>query len=466
MASGLAGVIRPSKGGFVDTPKTWSRTQIERFIDIVEWPASQKVVLLIALALPSQVIATYVVRWGIARTGGVNLEVFDQTTRFGYLSLVIPLLVSLPYALRRREGAWLPYLSTSFYGVFTISLAYIFGTMSTPFMAMYPLLVILWTLYFGERFGWFGFSCLLILMVGVGVLEQQGVIPYAPLLIDRSIDNHRNGAWFLALLFTISQSFLFCFLIGLLTVGRLRIRESELRRAHGKLVSTAQALERSRQLISRYLPSQLAESIISGQYVDSLAPERRKLTIFFSDVEGFTDASDEVDAEELAALLNEYLSEMTAIADCHGATVGQVVGDGIMAFFGAPQASNDRDHALHAVRMALDMQARMIQLHAAWFKQGIQRPFRIRIGINTGYASVGDFGSVGRKVYSAIGVQTNLAARIQAHCPAGAVLISHSTWALVHDQIDCQAMGELQVKGIHYPVRVYQVADGKAGVAR
>ena len=179
------------------------------------------------------------------------------------------------------------------------------------------------------------------------------------------------------------------------------------------------------------------------------------------DVEGFTDASDEVDAEELAALLNDYLSEMNAIADRHGATVGQVIGDGLMAFFGAPQATNDRDHALGAVRMALDMQARMQQLHARWFKQGIQRPFRIRIGINTGYASVGDFGSVGRKVYSAIGVQTNLAARIQAHCPAGAILISHSTWALVHEQIDCQTMGEIQVKGIHYPIRTYLVSESQ-----
>jgi len=449
----------------VQGSKTWSRALVDQFIDVGEWPTSRKVVLLIAMALPSQVIATVVVRWGISRTGGVDLAVFDRITLFGFLSLIVPLLVSLPYALRGRDGAWLPYLSTSSYGAFSIALAYGFGTISTPFLVLFPLLVMLWTLYFGARYGWFGFACLLLMLVVVGLLESRGLIPYAPVLVDRSVDNQRTLYWFAALLLTISQTFLFCFLIGLLTVSVLRIRESELRQAHGKLMAASAALERSRQLISRYLPSQLVEGIIAGRYIDSVVPERRKLTIFFSDVEGFTDASDEVDAEELAALLNEYLSEMTAIADHHGATIGQVIGDGLMAFFGAPQASNDQDHALRAVRMALAMQARMQQLHAAWFKRGIQRPFRIRIGINTGYASVGDFGSVGRKVYSAIGVQTNLAARIQGHCPAGAVLISHSTWALVHEQIACEAMGEVQVKGIHYPVRIYQVSDGPVAAA-
>ncbi|MGH8529332.1 MAG: adenylate/guanylate cyclase domain-containing protein [Nevskiales bacterium] len=180
--------------------------------------------------------------------------------------------------------------------------------------------------------------------------------------------------------------------------------------------------------------------------------------MFFSDVEGFTDASDQLDAEDLAAVLNEYLSEMTLIAERHGATLNQFVGDGIMIFFGAPQATSDQDHALRAVRMALDMQARLLELKDVWLKRGIRKPFRARIGINTGHASVGDYGSEGRKVYSAIGIQTNLAARIQAHCEPGKVLISDTTWALVKDDIPCTDKGELQLRGVHYAVRVYEVA--------
>ena len=145
-----------------------------------------------------------------------------------------------------------------------------------------------------------------------------------------------------------------------------------------------------------------------------------------------------------------------------GATVNQFVGDGIMIFFGAPEATDDRDHALRSVRMALAMQRRMTELRAKWFGEGIQTPFRIRIGINTGVASVGDFGSEGRTTYSAIGNQTNLAARIQEQCEPGKVLISHTTWALVKDEIPYEERGEIVVKGLHYPVRVYEVTGGEA----
>ncbi len=99
----------------------------------------------------------------------------------------------------------------------------------------------------------------------------------------------------------------------------------------------------------------------------------------------------------------------------------------------------------------------MSELGEKWFAEGIQTPFRIRIGINTGVASIGDFGSEGRTTYSAVGNQTNLTARIQDHCEPGKVLISHTTWALVRDKIPCEEHGEIEVKGLHYPVRVYEV---------
>ena len=136
---------------------------------------------------------------------------------------------------------------------------------------------------------------------------------------------------------------------------------------------------------------------------------------------GFTRAADPMEAEDLAALWNECLSEMAAIADCHRATVNQFVGDGIIAFFGAPDATEGRDHALRGVRMALEMRRRMLELGAKWFAGGIQTPLGIRIGINAGVSSVGDFGSEGHTLYSAIGTQTNLAARIQDHCEPGRV---------------------------------------------
>jgi adenylate cyclase len=148
---------------------------------------------------------------------------------------------------------------------------------------------------------------------------------------------------------------------------------------------------------------------------------------------------------------------MVAIAGRFGATVNQIVGDGIMAFFGAPGSTDDRDHALRCVGMALAMQERLKELRQKWFAEGIVDPFRVRIGINTGVASVGDFGSQGRVTYTAIGNQTNLTARIQTVCEPDRVLVSHSTWALIKENVACEAKGEITVKGIHYPLRVYQV---------
>jgi adenylate cyclase len=107
---------------------------------------------------------------------------------------------------------------------------------------------------------------------------------------------------------------------------------------------------------------------------------------------------------------------MTAIAGRFGGTIDKFMGDAIMIFFGAPVATHDEDHALRAVRMAMAMQGRMKELQRRWEKHGIIEPFQVRMGINTGVASVGNFGAPGRMDYTAIGRQVNLAARLQVNC--------------------------------------------------
>ncbi len=94
-------------------------------------------------------------------------------------------------------------------------------------------------------------------------------------------------------------------------------------------------------------------------------------------------------------------------------------------------------------------------LNEGWFRLGIDEPLRTRIGINTGVLSVGTFGSAGRATYTAIGLQTNIAARIQAHSEPGGTLLSHSSWQLVKDQDPCEPRGEVTVKGVHFPIKVY-----------
>jgi class 3 adenylate cyclase len=125
-------------------------------------------------------------------------------------------------------------------------------------------------------------------------------------------------------------------------------------------------------------------------------------------------------------------------------------------------ATNDRDHALRAVRMAMAMQARMVTLCTRWLAEGFEHPFHIRIGINTGQASIGNFGYQERMDYTAIGRQVNLAARLQTHCEPDRIPLSHSTWVLVKDAIACVPRGEIEVGGFQRPVLVYEVSEPTA----
>jgi adenylate cyclase len=156
---------------------------------------------------------------------------------------------------------------------------------------------------------------------------------------------------------------------------------------------------------------------------------------------------------------------MAEVADRSAATLNQIIGDGLLVIFGAPVATDDQDHALRAVGMALEMQERVFALREHWKQEGIEKPFAVRMGINTGYATVGDFGSEGRVTYTAIGTQTNLAARIEAICEPGEIWISHATWALCRDAFDCEEKGEVVVKGIRSPVRLYRVRDRRTSKA-
>ena len=116
--------------------------------------------------------------------------------------------------------------------------------------------------------------------------------------------------------------------------------------------------------------------------------------------------------------------------------------------------------------MALEMNQRVAELEPNWRKFGARRPLRIRIGVNTGIASIGSFGSKRRMDYTAIGRQVNLAARLEAQCEPGNVLMSHSTYALVRDEVPCELKGEIRVKGIHHPVQVYSPSDPAVPAAR
>jgi len=216
-------------------------------------------------------------------------------------------------------------------------------------------------------------------------------------------------------------------------------------------------VQKAFSLISKYVPAQLAETISNGQIDLVWKHHREKLTLFFSDIKDFTRITDSLEPEDMGNLLNEYLTGMNRIINRHGGTLSQLIGDGLYVIFGAPNKTDDKDHALRCLKMAIDMQVKMKELNKKWFDSGIDENLEIRCGINTGMATVGGYGSSERKEYTAMGMQVNLAARLEAVCMPGRILISHTTWALVRGEFPSTPKGKIPVKGYHRPVTVYEI---------
>ncbi|WP_461481243.1 adenylate/guanylate cyclase domain-containing protein [Porticoccus sp.] len=210
--------------------------------------------------------------------------------------------------------------------------------------------------------------------------------------------------------------------------------------------------------LSKYVSPTLLKAIQSGKDV-KLETHRRKLTIFFSDIKGFSELAEQMEGEPLTNLLNNYLTEMSQIAIRHGGTIDKFIGDAVMVFFGDPTTKGVKDDCVAAVSMAIAMKKHMKELQQRWVNQGIQEPLEIRMGINTGYCAVGNFGTEDRLDYTLLGTEVNLASRLESAAQPGEILISHETYSLVKEQILCEERGEIQVKGFQHPVKAYAAID-------
>jgi adenylate cyclase len=209
--------------------------------------------------------------------------------------------------------------------------------------------------------------------------------------------------------------------------------------------------------IAKYIPPQIYKSIFSGQRDAAIATERKKLTIFFSDIKDFTSTAERLQPEDLTALLNEYLTAMSAVALEHGGTVDKFIGDAILVFFGDPDTKGVEEDAKACLKMALAMQEKLSLLNVEWRRRGIESPFKARMGINTGYCNVGNFGSDDRMDYTIIGAEANLAARLQAIAKAGEIVMSYETFALVRPLVRAKAMPAITMKGISRDIVPYAV---------
>jgi adenylate cyclase len=212
------------------------------------------------------------------------------------------------------------------------------------------------------------------------------------------------------------------------TLALLGVRQAEqLMSAEQKLNSQIEHFQELSHQVSRYVAPQIWDSIFNGRREAKLETQRKRLVIFFSDIVGFSSLSETMEADALTGLLNGYLTDMSKIALKFGATIDKFIGDGIMIFFGDPSSLGTKRDALACVSMAIEMRRHMLKMRKHWTEQGMTTPLQIRMGINTGYCTVGNFG--------------------------------HETYSLVKDKIICRQRGTAMVKGFRDPVPLYQVMD-------
>ena len=252
---------------------------------------------------------------------------------------------------------------------------------------------------------------------------------------------HRNLSWLVVLFSMIVISG------GYVELGRTQV----------ELMEKNELLTDLSSKLAKFLPSQLYNSIFTGTHTASVAAQRKKLTIFFSDIANFTGTTDSLESEELTNLLNQYLTEMSKIAVSYGATIDKYVGDAIVGFFGDPASRGSQEDAIACVKMAIAMQRRMHDLQLTWVDLGSEKPFQMRIGVNTGFCTVGNFGSEDRMDYTIIGNEVNLAARLQSHAELGGILVTHETCSLIKDTILTEEQEAVFAKGFAHPVRAYRV---------
>ncbi len=231
---------------------------------------------------------------------------------------------------------------------------------------------------------------------------------------------------------------------------RFSLMNAELEEANSFLASVSMK-------ISKYLSPQVYRSIFSGERDAVISTERKKLTIFFSDIKDFTITTERLQPEELTDLLNEYFTEMAGIAQAHGGTVDKFIGDAILVFFGDPETLGSARDARACLEMAIAMQRRMSELRGEWRQRGIEKPFQARMGINTGYCNVGNFGSADRMDYTIIGAEANLAARLQDIAEPGGIVMSYETFALVEDIVTARPMAPITLKGISREIIPYAI---------
>ncbi|MFS1427595.1 adenylate/guanylate cyclase domain-containing protein [Vibrio splendidus] len=232
------------------------------------------------------------------------------------------------------------------------------------------------------------------------------------------------------------------------------------------LIKKGQEQQRLSRILANHLSPQIVEMYEKND-VGLSSLKRKKITVCFIDIVGFSTLSETREPEAISAMLNDFFSSMSSIAVNNGGTVDKYIGDGMMVFFGDPSSLGEIADAKACMTMCIKMQSAMSDLNTKWMSNGLHAPIQIRIGVNSGYCNVGNIGSSTRMEYTVIGRMVNTAARIESIARPGAILVSEDTFGLIRDSFSAKSMGTKKLKGMTREVGVYELkAPKKTKVSR
>jgi adenylate cyclase len=231
-------------------------------------------------------------------------------------------------------------------------------------------------------------------------------------------------------------------------------------RAVNSMTAGLRERETMKAAFARYVSRQVMDSVLDSGQAPMIRGDRRKITVLFCDIRGFTRMSENMRPEEVVLILNEYFEKVVEIVFRNGGTLDKFIGDGVMVVFGAPK--DDPYQEEHAVRTALEIRDELRRLSATFVERGLP-PLAVGIGINSGNAIVGNIGSSQRMEYTAIGDTVNLASRLESATRELSVdiLLSEYTFNGVRGAFTMSQAGPIRVKGRNDAVVAYTLDENQ-----
>ncbi len=228
----------------------------------------------------------------------------------------------------------------------------------------------------------------------------------------------------------------------------------QLARAFARMTGGLRDRDFIRDTFGRYLTKEVVNRLLESKDGLRLGGEAREITLLMSDLRGFSALTSKMSPEQVITFLNRYLGKMVEILLDHHGTIDEIIGDGILAFFGAPEPMGD--HQARAVSCALEMQAAMEGINALNEAEGLPH-LEMGVAVHTGNVVVGNIGSERRSKYGAVGSDVNFTGRIEGFTLGGQLLISHATYQALADAVDVKKVLEVQMKGFPGKVPLYDI---------